>query len=182
MKRKRRCKRNNPKLTYARARKTALSRAGGRGAQALAKRFWGLKQTPEIKVFPNIRGVPKALAGLGHCGAIVLADGPKGKARRFKTIKRPGYLAADSSGRRMFILRRRQRRSKGRKRRFLGYVARTDYFPTRKLEQAGTFKRKTLWQHKHDDEGGKWPRAYADGAGNIFYKPGTLTIGKWLRR
>ncbi len=181
MKRKSRCKRNPAKLTYGRARKTALSRAGGQKAQRLAGRFWGLKRTPEIKVFPNVRGVPKVLAGLGHCGAIVLADGPKGRAKRFRTMKRPGYLASNASGRRMFILKRRQRRSKARGRRFLGYVARTDYYPTQKLEQAGTFKSKTLWQHKMGEhKGGRWPKAYVDGAGNIFFDRSTYKVGKWI--
>jgi hypothetical protein len=49
------------------------------------------------------------------------------------------------------------------------------------MENAGTFKIGKYWVHEHDDEGGKFPEVYKDGAGNFIYAPGTMRIDEWLR-
>jgi hypothetical protein len=149
----------------------------GRKALALFRKFWGIRTATEIKTMG--RGKLKVMVGLGRCPAITLADGPKGKARHKRRIKLKGLLACDPSGRQMVIYGAKNKRLK---RGFLGYVASTEYIPTKAIEMAGSVKSGKHWVHRHDDDGGHYPKANLDGSGNIVYSRGSYRISDWIYR
>lgn len=148
------------------------------------KKFWGIKQLTDAQLV-DVPGNKKfAFAGMGRTRRLVLADGPRGKHRKIWKVKGTFRGAVDPSGKRIFMLRVRRGKTMrlGNKLKFVGYAAQTHYEPTRAIEKAGSFKKGKYWVHKHDDEGGAWPRVYRDQFGNYVYGPGTYTVGKWIRR
>jgi hypothetical protein len=91
-------------------------------------------------------------------------------------------IAFDTTGRKVFILSNGSQQSFGKNLRFVGFARESHYIPTRDMEKAGSFKKGKYWIHKHDDEGGRFPKVFKDAAGNFVYAPGTLRIGEWMRR
>lgn len=130
--------------------------------------------------------------GLGRSPGIVIANGPSAKkATKTNLIRGSGELVTDAKGRKMIWLRNRRKKSNGKLiKRFLGWVKKSIYIPYRDIEKAGSQKSKTEWHHEHNDDGGKWPKAYADQNGNIHYAQGTYRVaGKadesglgWIRK
>ena len=157
----------------------------GRRAVSRFKRFWfsgGKSSIPAIRMI-DVPGVGKTepYVGLGKSPAIYVADGPKNRHTKIRKIKRRGILVADARGKRLVILSGRT--AKGpRKLKRLGYIPQTDYVPFGDVEKSGSFKAGKHWQHSHSDDGGKWPLAHTDQAGNVWYSRGTFTVGKWIRR
>jgi hypothetical protein len=101
------------------------------------------------------------------------------------TVEGRWYVACRPDGRQYMIFTGRKFKGPWR---FVGYAPKTTYIPTKELELAGTPKKNTQWEHMHDDEGGKWPRVYADHGGkltsatNFIYDVGTYTTTDWMRR
>lgn len=152
---------------------------GGRAALARHRRFWGVPfPTRIVKRGDGQQGM-RLLVGLGISPKVVLAEKRGGKAR---FIKGQRTLALDMRSKRLVILNPRRKGGIGRGLRFVGYAPETHYVPSRATERAGTFKKGKYWVHKHDDDGGKWPRVYRDRAGNFVYGKGTYTVGEWLRK
>ncbi|NDQ57326.1 MAG: hypothetical protein GZ088_09675 [Acidipila sp.] len=151
----------------------------GRKALRRYSSFTGLPFPPEI-----IRGPgKKILVGMGRSPEVQLADGDARSVHKIKRVKQSRKLAAtDADGKRIYILNKSQRRDAGKKLRFAGYAPETHYVLTPGEEKAGTFKKGKYWIHSHSDEGGKWPKAYADQYGNLVYARGTYRVGKWIRR
>lgn len=183
-------RRKNPR---AKRRLNVLQTKKGRRALARHNRFWGLKGVPKLKKksVPGI-GINEPWVGLGRSPGIHIADGPNSKkAKNVKLIRGSGELVSDFKGRKMIWLRNRKRKSNGKLvKRFLGWVAKSIYIPYKDIEKAGSKKSRTEWVHSHNDDGGKWPKAYQDQYGNIHYAQGTYRVaGKadesglgWIRR
>ena len=161
-----------------------LKMRGGREALKRYRRFWGIKHPPEIRVL-NMPGPQKemVLVGMGKSPALNLADGPEGRHRRKVRRAHKGIVACDASGRRIYILRGRNNSQRKQKLKRLGHVPVTEYIPTAAIERAGSFKQKKWWIHNHGkSEGGKWPVAYEDQAGNVIYGRGSYRVGKWIEK
>lgn len=165
--------------TLARLEKTGK----GRKALSLFRRFWGVTTPTAIvtRTVPGPKRKVRVMVGLGKCPAITLSDGPRGRAKKQRRVTLNGHLACDPSGRHMMIYGGPKFKRKF-KRGFLGFVASTEYIPTRAIENAGSFKARKWWKHEHSDEGGSWPKAHLTNDGNIVYSKGTYTVGKWIRR
>lgn len=162
-----------------------LQTAEGRKQLAQYQKQTGLPWPTEIKRFeiPGPRHKSKVFAGWGRSPGIAVADGPKERHSKKAFLRRKGFLGSDASGRKLYIFTGRNSRAARQILRNLGYAPETHYVPTREEEAAGTFKKGKYWVHKHDDEGGRWPRVRIDQAGNIVYDRGTYTAkGAWLRR
>jgi hypothetical protein len=156
----------------------------GKKALKLYSKFWGIPFPTEIREFdiPGPKDKTIVLVGMGTTPEAFLADGPKGKAKKTWSKKGKRLPAVDADGKKIFLLTGRDSKAKRQELKRLGYVPETHYVPTGSMEKAGTFKKRTYWVHKHDDEGGSWPQAYEDQAGNIVYRGGTCKVGKWMRR
>ncbi len=171
-------------MNYSSVLSRVVKTKAGKNALARYRRFWGLKSPPAIKVL-DVPGMPKngVLVGLGRCPALSVANGPRGEATKVKRSRHTGIVATNPSGTRLYILSGKSaRRGGSRKLKFLGYAPMTEYIPTKAMEKSGTFKKGKWWQHKHHDNGGKWPKIYKDSAGNIIYAKGTYRVGKWIER
>jgi hypothetical protein len=158
----------------------ALKTKSGRAALRRYRKFTGLPWPTEIVVIDTPGGKGKrTLVGMGRSNGLVVADRRGGKGKR---IKRGGIIACTSDGRQMMVLNGRSSRRGGSDLRPLGFVAQTEYVPTKAEEMAGTNKRDRIWVHRHDDDGGRWPKAYLDSAGNVVYGRGTYVVSDWIRR
>jgi len=166
--------------SYAELMKRLSGNTQGRKALALYKRFWGIGLPPEIKMFG--KGKTKVMVGLGRCPAITLADGPKGRARIKRRVSLGGTLACDPSGKKMVIYGGEKFKRKFKRKGLIGYVVSTEYIPTKAIEHAGSHKSGKHWVHRHDDDGGKFPKAYLDGSGNIVYSRGSYRVKDWIYR
>ena len=157
--------------------------AEGRKALARYKKFWGLPYPMNIRKInlPGPKNKKVFLVGMGKSPQVQIADGPKGKAKQVKKYKKNRIAAVSADGKQIFILTGKNGSGKG-KRKYLGYVPETHYIPTPAMEGAGTFKRGKYWCHLHSDEGGKWPKARMDEAGNVIYDKGTYSVSDWIRR
>ncbi len=63
----------------------------------------------------------------------------------------------------------------------MGYAAAAEYV----VPKGKGFKARgqtTHYTHKFHDEGGRWPKVYADQFGNMKFVGGTFSINKWIRR
>lgn len=164
---------------------SGIERSMQKGAR-LYRRFWGV-HPKKLRILGCI-GQPKrqqreVFVSLGRSPAVTVANGPKGRAT--KITRRPirGRLATSYRGKRLCILTDLKRGlAPANTRKFLGWIPKTEYIPSAALEKAGSFKAGAHWQHMHHERGGKWPKAYRDGYGNIIYGPSSYTIGKWLER
>jgi len=152
---------------------------GGRVALARHRKFWGVPFPPRIVKLADGQKGTRLLVGLGVSPKVVLADKRGGKPR---FIKGQRMLALDMRSKRLVILNPRRKGRLGRGLRFVGFAPETHYVPSRATEHAGSFKRGKYWVHKHDDDGGKWPKVYQDSAGNFVYGRGTYSVGAWLRK
>lgn len=162
----------------------------GRKALELSRKFWGVPYPPTIKAF-NVGGKKmNFLTGMGWTNQVHVAKsrpGTNNPARKVKRKKIKGHwdVGCSPDGRTIYILSGSKEK---RPWKFVGYAPETNYIPERELEEAGTFKAGAQWRHLHDDEGGEWPKVYADHGGrlgrftNFRYGKGTYRIGKWIRR
>jgi hypothetical protein len=158
--------------------------AQGRAALRRYSKFWGLPYPTEIKIvdLPGPKNKTVVLVGMGKTPEVHLADGPKDRFKSRKKV-RGSYMAAfDARGRRIFILSGKPSKESKQRLSFVGFAPETHYVPTVMMENAGTFKAGKYWVHKHDDEGGRWPRVRRDQAGNFIYDPATYTVTDWIRR
>jgi len=158
--------------------------AEGRKALKRYRKFWGLPFPMRIRALkmPGPKNKVVFLVGMGKAPSVQLADGPKGKAKKVWRVKRKGQIAAvDASGRRIVILSGRNGFGSGKKKKFLGFVPETHYVPTKEMEDAGTHKKGRYWIHRMGEEGGTWPKAYEDEAGNVIYDKGSYRVTDWIR-
>lgn len=165
---------------YKRTLKAASLSRNQKSALRRYKKFWGIPFPPEIVRAP---GPNIALAGMGYTTGIFLADGPEGKARRKWTIKGRRKVYTDPKGKKIIFLSKSKAGWKklGRKPRFVGWAYKTDYRPTKAIEDAGSHKANTHWTHSHgSDEKGRWPKVYKDEGGNFIYAPGTFKVTDWI--
>lgn len=155
----------------------------GKKALGLYKKFWGLPYPTEIQEF-DVPGPPGTvvMVGMGTSPQLNLADGPKGKHSRKWNQRGRRMPAVDADGKKIWLFTGKNSKARDRKVKRLGFVPETHYIPTSDMESAGTFKKRTYWVHKHSDDGGQWPEAFQDQAGNIEYRGGTCRVGKWMER
>jgi hypothetical protein len=140
--------------------------------------FWGVSP----RKIRNVAGPNLVLVGAGNTTGVYLTDAPTRKNAKDNWVEGgKTKIYFDTKGRKMVILGKGNQSKFGKGLKFVGYADETHYIPTRAIEKAGSFKAGTYWVHKHDDEGGRFPKVYKDLAGNFIYGPGTLRIGKWLR-
>jgi hypothetical protein len=149
------------------------------------EKFWRVPYPPRIDKFPHLfPGKRVFLTGLGWTPRVDLAESRAQDSPR-ATVKGRWYVACRPDGRQYMIFTGRKFVKPWK---FVGYAPKTTYIPTKELELAGTPKKDTQWEHLHDDEGGKWPRVYADHGGrltsstNFIYDVGTYTTTDWMRR
>ena len=166
---------------YADALDEFTATSDGKKALKKFKQFWGVPLPVEIKKLeiPGPQKKTLRLTGLGRAPKAFIADEPGGKTR---SISGPFTVVCDPDGKKVMLLSGKSCNANKAKLTFLGYVPKTEYIPSRALESAGTFKKGKHWVHLHNDEGGEWPKAWVDQAGNIRYGVSTLRIGKWMRR
>jgi hypothetical protein len=164
---------------YKRMLTEALRTKGGRAALARYRKFTGLPWPTEIIAVETPGRGKRTLVGMGMTPNLVLADRQGGKSRK---VRQKGIVTCSPNGRQIFVLTGRDSKAKKPRIRQIGYVAETHYVPTRLEESAGTFKRGRYWVHKHDDAGGRYPKAYKDQAGNVIYGKGTYKVTDWIRR
>lgn len=167
-------------MDYQAAYRGLRSRRSGRKVLSRFKRFWGVKDPPKLKVVNSPGGGHIDLVGLGDCPHVNLADGPQGRCKRRWKLKKRGILACNPEGTRLYVLSGKS--VPGKPKKLLGYCPMTEYIPSVEIEKMGSFKKGRHWQHEHNERGGKWPKVYSDGKGNIIYGPGTYTVGKWIER
>jgi len=165
---------NFDKITQSRSGKKALARY---------RKFWGIEFPTSVKQgrTPGSSN-HEFLVGMGISPKVILADGPKGKETRKWEVKGKRTLATNVTGTRMFVLSGKNSNDRSEKLKFVGYAPETHYIPTKKMENAGTHKKGKYWIHKHDDDGGRWPKVYQDSAGNFLYGPGTYSVTDWIRK
>lgn len=150
------------------------------------KRFWGVEPTamkrfnekPLRSLIPHLRG----LVSMGRSDRVVLRlDGAPG----VRTLRGKWTPYTDQSGKRILILSGAKIRPPFKK---IGTAPETWYYATPSMEMSGTHKKRTMWRHKHTDDGGKPPVVFVDRNGkvdrrsNFVYGPGTYTVTDWIRR
>jgi hypothetical protein len=158
-------------------------KASPEGRQALAryKKFWGIMPT-EIKSGELPGGNQrrtKFLVGMGKAGKGGKILTPAGSTMTAKGAK---LVACDASGKQIILLSGKNSTAPKAKLKEVGVVEETHYIPTSSQERAKTFKRGAYWVHKHNDDGGKFPKVYKDQAGNYVYGPGTYKVTDWIRK
>lgn len=165
--------------------RTWLSRVAGNkvGKRALRryKSFTGIPLPTQIHRWDDGRKRTRFLVGMGHSPWAFVANGPKGKATKVKKYRGHFTPAFSADGKQIVILSGRLK-GFGKGLKFVGWVPETHYRMTADMEQAGSHKKGVHWIHKHDDEGGRWPRVYRDKAGNFFYGRSTYRVGAWIRK
>jgi len=156
---------------------------GGKAFKRYQK-FWGLPFPTEIKHLevPGPKDKTIVLVGMGRSPEVQTSTAPKGKKGKKKVSKKNRIAAVDASGKRIWILNGKDSKAGRQDLQDIGYVPETHYIPTGPMEKAGTFKRGKYWVHKHDDDGGEWPTAKMDQAGNIIYDESTYYVDDWIRR
>jgi hypothetical protein len=170
------------KETYEECRRNSL----GRKVLNRHKEFWRVPFPPRIDKFPKMfPGKKVFVTGMGWTPKVYLAQSRNADAKR-TVVKGHWFVACRPDGRQYMIFNGKSA-PKGPWR-FVGYAPQTDYIPSKELEQAGSPKAGFHWQHLHDDEGGVWPKVYADHGGklssssNFIYDVGTYTTTDWIRR
>lgn len=156
-------------------------KASPEGRQALAryKKFWGIMPT-EIKTLELPGGKQtKFLVGMGKAGKGGKIKTPDGRTTTAKGAK---LVACDASGKQIMLLSGKNSRAPEAKLKEVGVVEETHYIPTGAQERAKTFKRNAYWVHRHDDDGGRFPKVYKDQAGNYVYGRGTYKVTDWIRK
>ncbi len=131
------------------------------------------------------RGMNLVMVGMGRTPEAYLRTAPKGVRGEKTKLGGKWIVACDTSGRHILILS--GKKIKGALR-FVGYAPETHYIPTDDVERAGTHKAGKHWRHLHSDDGGKFPKVYADRNGkldkdsNLVYAKGTYSVTDWIRR
>ena len=189
---KRKKRRKNPNYRGVKRRapkryKSFLSRveSTSQGKKALArfKKFWGIPLPTSIEEIESGKGRTRFLVGMGRSPVAVLSEGPKQNPGRIRKVRGSFMVATDTAGKRIYLIRKKNKgKAIGKNLTMVGYAPETHYVPSRAVEKAGSFKRNAYWIHKHDDEGGRWPRVYKDSSGNFIYGKGTYSVGKWIRK
>ena len=154
--------------------------AKGRAALKKYKQFWGIPYPTEI-LYYDLPGPSKVFVGMGR-GKARLADGPKGNHRKVKGQRKQGIPVFEPDGKRIWVLSGKNSSASRQELKDAGYVAETHYIPTDDMEAAGTKKAGKYWVHKHDDDGGEWPKVKEDQAGNLVYDTGTYRVTDWIYR
>jgi len=151
----------------------------GRKALSRYKKFWGV-MPHELRVveLPGPEKQTRFLVGMGRAGRGKIRT-KGGKAVSTKGAK---MVACDADGRQIILLSGRNSSAPQAKLKEVGVVEETHYVPTAELERSKTFKRNAYWVHKHNDDGGRFPKVYRDQAGNYVYGRGTYTVTDWIRR
>lgn len=178
---------------YRRAFMQALKLKGGKQALKRFRQFWRIPFPPAVSVMPDGKQQRTVLMGMGWTPEVHISDQKKGTNGKRVVVRGHWQVACTPNGRRILLLS--GKRALGKRLYPLGYAPETNYLPTREMEEAGTFKAKTHWQHLHEDEGGVNPLVYADvppasgplprtvpSHANFVYAPGTYTITDWIRR
>lgn len=162
----------------------AMKTKDGKKALKKYQQFWRLKYPTEIKVMnlPGPKNKTVVLVGMGRSPNMLLADGPKGSSQKKKKVKGRYTVATDPNGRRIMLLSGVNTSESKQVLRDVGFAPETHYIPTSRMEKAGTPKKGKYWVHKHDDDGGRWPRVKQDQAGNFIYDPGTYRVKAWIYR
>jgi hypothetical protein len=150
----------------------------GRKALARYKKFWGIMPTGITEVEVPWGEGETVLVGMGKAGKgkIRLPSGRTVGAKGSKTV------ACDASGRRIVLLSGRNKKGGKARLHEVGVAEETHYVPTPAMENAKTFKKGAYWVHRHDDDGGRFPKVFKDQAGNYVYGKGTYTVTDWIRR
>jgi hypothetical protein len=163
---------------FKRAYRRVKASPEGRKALARYRKFWGIMPTEIRDVDVPGTGRGRIVVGMGKAGKgkIWMPDGRKVPARGAKLV------ACDATGRRIMLLTGKSSRAPKARLREVGVAEETHYIPTADQEKARTFKRNAYWVHRHDDDGGKFPKVFRDQAGNYRYGPGTYTVTDWIRR
>jgi len=161
----------------------------GRSVLARHKGFWRVPFPPTISTFDiGPKNEDIYLMGMGFTDQVHLADsrhGDKNPGVRKTKVKGRWNIACTPNGRQIIIFTGRKLKNTWK---FVGYAPETHYIPTPELEDAGTPKKNVHWRHTHDDEGGQWPRVFADHGGrlgkdtNFLYDYGTYSVTDWIRR
>ncbi len=159
----------------------------GRRVWSIANRFWKLKEPVAITAMKLPRryrnDVP--LAFLGQVPEVKVANGKKGQATRESTLRLTAkhVLVGDHTRKKFAIINLAKGLPDRPRLKQIGWASQTDYLPPRDLINSGSPKSNTLWEHKHSDEGGRFPKLFQDQNGNLFYGPSTFAVkGLWLRR
>lgn len=156
--------------------------SGGKKALRKYRQFWGIPYPTSLE-FIESPGKKKVLVGAGTTTGVYLCECPKKRPGcKEWSIKSKRRIAFDPNGRRVVLLANGSQKNFGKGLKFIGYARESHYIPTRAMENAGSFKKGRYWVHRHSDEGGSFPKVFKDAAGNYHYAPGTLRIGKWMRR
>ena len=149
------------------------------------KRFWRVPYPPSIDHYdigPKNKDI--YLMGMGWTPEVHVSAARNPGAEK-TVVKGRWKVACSPNGRQIVIFTGRQFKGPWK---FVGYAPETDYIPTGELDRAGTPKGNTKWVHTHDDEGGVWPRVFADHGGkltkatNFIYGTGTYSVTDWIRR
>lgn len=155
--------------------------AEGRKALARYRKFWGIPYPTDIRIIemPGPAKKTKFLVGMGKTGKGGKIQKKDGGMTSAKGVR---YAATDASGKQIFLLTGRNSKSTSQDLTEVGVVEETHYVPTGTMEKAGTFKKNKYWVHRHDDDGGRFPKVYKDAAGNYIYGRGTYSVTDWIRR
>jgi hypothetical protein len=155
--------------------------AEGRKALARYRKFWGIPYPTDIRIIdlPGPKTKTKFLVGMGRAGKGGKIQKKDGGTTRAKGAK---IAAVDASGKQIFLLSGRNSTAPEQKLTEVGVAEETHYVPTGTMEKAGTFKKNKYWVHRHDDDGGRFPKVYKDQAGNYVYGRGTYSVTDWIRR
>jgi len=155
----------------------------GRKALQKHKQFTGIPLPTRIDELNDGRRKKTALVVMGTEPFVLVADGPRNRHSKIRKYRGKWVATTTPNGKKIIILKNgRAGKGFGKGLRFVGWMPETHYVLNKRVENAGSHKRGKYWIHKHDDEGGKWPRASVDREGNIHYSPGTYRVGAWIRR
>ncbi len=158
-------------------------KASPEGRQALKryKKFWGIMPTEitHVALPGGNQNRTKFLVGMGKAGSGGKIKTPDGKTITAKGAKK---VACDASGKQIMLLSGKNINAGQAKLKEVGKVLETHYVPSASQERAETFKRGAYWVHKHNDDGGRFPKVYKDQAGNFVYGKGTYKVTDWIRK
>ena len=162
---------------YRSAHKKFRKLKGGSARLKDFRDFNGVPLPPEFTAF-NAPGRNLALTGMGKVPWIEVSNG--GRKRRIKGPWHGGFTGPRKS-RRIWLLKRAGLPKRSRWK-YIGRVALSVYETSDDVSRAGSPKAWTQWRHEHNDERGKWPKAYMDQNGNVKYGRGTYGIKHWIRK
>lgn len=173
-----------------RKRNSALVAAVKKGRRRF-KKFHAIKDARSLEKLqvgrlPKASGYRGILVGMGISPVLWLSDGSMRKAsKKIVQVKEPRYAMTDPAGRKIVLLAMKKSKlgkAPSGKKQFIGWVPKTRYYPTKKMVKLGSNKANTIWTHDHNDDGGRWPKAFLDDRGNVIYGSGTYRVQDWIRK